>query len=194
MHDQTTLNDARREALHCEVDALGHANWRVRAILHAMVAAGSLTVLECQLPACVMADRKFDPQSVGRGHIRKGLVIDHIIPQLQGGSHRPENLQVIHANCNVARARGWKMPESAKEAIRAAALKRIAEDPGYAKRRVAGRHYKGSRHPVLTASQVAEMRAACAAGATVKSLADMYAVGYSTARDAIAGDNAYTAL
>jgi hypothetical protein len=109
-----------RAQLHSQIEALAHTNWRVRAILHAMVDAGTLCRLECQLPECYMDDRLFDVQRKGRGHRAKGLVIDHIVPQLQGGSDRPENLRAIHANCNTHRARGWKMSEEAKAKISAA--------------------------------------------------------------------------
>lgn len=172
------------ESLHQQIEGLCHANWRVRAILHAMVEAGSLTRLECQLPDCVMDSREFDPQRSGRGHVRKGLVIDHIVPQLQGGSDRPENLRVIHANCNVARAKGWKQTPEARAAIAKAAKARGGWEKANTLR-------KPGWNLKLADAAVREMRAAYRAGETIQSIATRHDVGYTTAHSAITGRRSY---
>jgi hypothetical protein len=193
---QTQITDRlSREEVHRQVEGLKHANWRVRAILHAMVDAGTLPRLECQLPNCYMDSREFETQKQGRGHNGKGLVIDHIVPQLQGGSDRPENLRAIHATCNVSRAKGWKMSEEAKARIGAAAKARGGWKYAIAKRPPAWncvtRPDDGRTRRLLTDEQVREMRSLYRSGVSVKVLAERYDVGGSTARHAIHRQCAY---
>lgn len=171
----------RREDLHRQVQALAHTNWRCRAILHAMIDAGTLTKMECQLPECFMDNRAFDVQTRGRGHNAKGLVIDHIVPRLQGGSDRPENLRAIHATCNVARARGWKMTAEGRakisEAIKARGGWKTANDKrpaGWNKMSRPDDHRadgNGGRARALTDEQVREARRRYAAGEIYRSIA-----------------------
>jgi len=184
-----------REPLHCQVEQLRHANWRVRAILHAMVEAGSLTVLECQLPECYMDSREFEMQRKGRGHNGKGLVLDHIVPRLQGGNDRPENLRAIHATCNIMRARGWKMSDEARARISKAAKARGGWKAAVEKRpsgwNVAQRSTDRRLGGRLDVETVRAMRAAYRAGQSISSQAKKYGVSAGTARNAIHGLHYY---
>lgn len=186
------------EELHAQIDALDHTNWRVRAILHGMVASGTLTQLECQLPECYMDNRQFDTQRRGRGHNAKGLVIDHVVPQLSGGTDRPENLRAIHATCNVMRARGWKMSPEARAKLSAAAKARggwkVAiekRQPGFNR---AQRADDGRAKAKLDETTVREMRQRYASGTTIRTLAVEQGVCYSTARAAVRGLLKYAAI
>jgi hypothetical protein len=182
------MQDQSTDALHEQIEALRHNNWRVRAILHAMVDLGRLTSLECQLPECYMESRAFDAQQDGRlGHNAKGLVLDHIIPQLQGGNDRLENLRAIHGTCNVRRARGWKMAPEARAKISAA----IQRDGGW-RRAVEGRAPGWNRK--LSEDQVMNMRQGYKTGRTIGQIAADQGVSYSTARAAIHGIASYASV
>lgn len=78
------------------------AGWHSYTILHAMIDAGTITKFECQAATCLMPTREF---------VKKGprgtpdlLVIDHIIPRREKGSHKIENLRILHNSCNA----GWR--------------------------------------------------------------------------------------
>lgn len=188
----------RREELHRQIEALGLSNWRVRAILHTMVEAGTLATLECQLPDCYLAFREFE-RSPSRGYQPRGLVIDHITPQLQGGSDRPENLRVIHGYCNVARNRGWKHKPEALAAMSIAARERESWRAAVAGRQVGWNRKRrdddrrgGKR--LITDEQVREIRRRYAGGETQRALAQVFGVTHVTIGTVVHGLGAYKGI
>ena len=93
-----------RDDLHRQVDSFNHTNWHVKALVHALIDLGQVERLECQYESCILDSRDFKPRTKGRGHQIYSLCLDHIDPRRSGGSNRPDNLRLIHASCNVARA------------------------------------------------------------------------------------------
>ncbi len=185
-----------REALHKQIEALGLTNWRARAILHAMVEAGTLAVIECQLPGCYLETREF-VRSPSRGYQRRGLVIDHITPQLQGGSDRPENLRPIHGYCNVARNSGWKHKQEVRDALSVAAREReswraavAGRQPGW-NRKTREDDQRGGRLPKLTKEQVLEIRRRYAEGERQRALSEEFGVSHPTIIKAVHGRDPY---
>lgn len=172
-----------RSELHRQIDQQGIGDWHVRALLHALVDLGHITKLECQLPECPLDSREFVPRTGGRGQWGgKGIVVDHIHPQLQGGSDRVENLRILHMSCNCRRSRGQKRSDEVRAKISAAAKARPT------------RMRPGNGVTILTPEQVREMRAAAAKGAHTRALAETYGVCYVTARRAIERQGRYAEI
>lgn len=181
---------SERETLHQQVESVQLSNWRIRALLHAMVDSGTLGALECQLPDCYLDSRSFEHQE-SKGFTARGLVIDHITPQIQGGSDRPENLRVIHGYCNVARARGWKHKPETREALSRAARERESwrhavekRSPGW-NRKVRADDRRGGRAPKLTEAQVREIRRRYMDGEAQRALAKEFGVSHPTIISAV---------
>lgn len=74
-----------------------------RMIIHALIDLGLITVLECQYDRCVLSSAEFGVHGKNVRGQRDALTIDHIINLSQGGTDRPENLQLVHWACNVAK-------------------------------------------------------------------------------------------
>jgi hypothetical protein len=95
--------------LHEELDTWP-CKWHMLVILHIMIDQNMITKIECQFPECIYETRIFifnelNKNGDGRGN-KYGPVLDHIIPQREGGSHRLENLRLIHRGCNSTWRRG----------------------------------------------------------------------------------------
>lgn len=69
-------------------------------VVHAQIELGRVTRLECQDPGCLYPGTPFENK-----HKRDvlGLSLDHVKMQHEGGSHRPENIRIVHYGCNC----GW---------------------------------------------------------------------------------------
>ena len=186
------------EDIHDELDALGIVQWRVVAIVHAMIDAGAVARLECQLPECVYPhDRSFTKGS-GRGHNRKGLVVDHIIPMLQGGNSRPGNLRILHAQCNVKRSIGWKQTPEVRAKMSEARRRMWAEGRyanALAKRRpgwnAGTKRHGGKGGRGMSDEHVREARVRFAEGESYSNLARHFGVSLSTVRRAVDGIGTY---
>lgn len=89
-------------SLHDEIETY-EIKWYVKTILHAKVDLGQLTDLTCAHPSCRLPGVPF-PKKASRGQ-RDCLSLDHIVPQRDGGSHRPGNLRIVHGACNY----GWRL-------------------------------------------------------------------------------------
>lgn len=198
-----------KDALHDFVDSLNHTNWHVKTIVHCLIDLGQIERFECQYEDCILDSREFRPRVGGRGHEAYSLALDHIDPQQGGGSHRPENLRIIHASCNVSRGLRPDTPE-VLERRRAARAEFLASDrtdlwrSRMKERRLGWNRARsetdrrggapGVRGGVasLTPDQVREMRAKKSAGSTIKALAIEYGVSGSTAHKAIRGKGPYS--
>lgn len=188
-----------REALHEAVAGLNIGNWHVRALLHVFIDAGKVTALECQWEDCPMESRRFAPRTPGQGHQGASLTIDHIHPQRQGGSDRFDNLRIVHADCNVRRAAGWKMSAEARAKIGAASREREAWRKAKAawtpecclKTRPDDRR-GGNRPPMFTPEQAEEIRARYAEGARYIDLAAAYGTNITTIMHVVRRMEAYS--
>ena len=114
--------------LHDELLTYAFSSWHSYTILHAMIDSGQITEFICQATDCKMPTREF---------IKKGprgspglLVIDHIVPRRQNGSHHIRNLRIMHNACNA----GWRKghtgsfhTEETKERLRETSRKAHAE-------------------------------------------------------------------
>lgn len=88
--------------LHAEIETYTFAGWQGYAIIHALIDAGRVTKIECQMPVCQRSTRDFAKSGRrGQGDL---LVIDHIVQRQDGGSSRIENLRLAHLSCNS----GWR--------------------------------------------------------------------------------------
>lgn len=88
--------------LHDELLTFKFASWHSYTILHAMIDDGIIVKFTCQAPTCLLPTREFVKQGPrGTGGL---LVIDHIVPRRDKGSHKIENLRIMHNSCNA----GWR--------------------------------------------------------------------------------------
>ncbi|MFD7978894.1 HNH endonuclease [Streptomyces sp. NPDC059071] len=194
---------------HDQLDALNHTNWHVKAIVHCLIDLGAIERLECQYENCILDTREFRPRKGGRGHEAYSLAVDHIDPQMSGGTHRPENLRPIHASCNVSRGLRKESPETTQKRreARAAFLasdrtehwrSRMKERPQGWNKAASETDRRGGRPGVrggvtaLTPDQVSELRARQSAGETIKALAEELKISFSTAHKAIRGKGPYS--
>lgn len=67
----------------------------VSIALHALIEAGVVEKFECSVDDCNYTTREFDSADW-----RLKLSFDHIVEQSFGGSHRPENIRLLHHGCN----------------------------------------------------------------------------------------------
>lgn len=86
-----------KEVLHQEVQALRFSSALPAIALHALIEAGAVTKIECHAEVCKYDTRKFVPCGEDR---RLVLSFDHIKRILFNGSHRPENIRLLHLGCN----------------------------------------------------------------------------------------------
>lgn len=89
-------------SLHDELMTFKFAGWHSYTILHAMIDAGIITEFKCQATTCLMPTREF--VKAGPRGTPDLLVIDHIVPRRDKGSHKIENLRIMHNSCNA----GWR--------------------------------------------------------------------------------------
>jgi hypothetical protein len=88
--------------LHAEIETYVFSSWVGYAIVHALIDAGRVLKIECQMPECRRDTRVFAKSGRrGQGDL---LVIDHIVHTQDGGSNRIENLRLAHLSCNS----GWR--------------------------------------------------------------------------------------
>lgn len=88
--------------LHTELETYTFAGWHSYTIIHAMIDSGQVTLLECQADPCRRQSKTFAKSGRrGQGDL---LVLDHIHEQQLGGSHRLDNLRIVHLSCNS----GWR--------------------------------------------------------------------------------------
>lgn len=94
--------------LHEEIETHTFSSWATYSIVHALIDAGRVTAIECQITKCKRESRKF----AASGHRGQGdlLTIDHIVPRYEGGSSRIENLRLAHLSCNS----GWRSGKKGK--------------------------------------------------------------------------------
>ena len=126
-----------RDELHDELDALvPHGTKRrsaIRIIGHCLIDAGRITVLECPYSMCSQESRAFVGYSAGAaGSARvdpRVISIDHIVSVSDGGSDRPENLQLMHAACNAGKGSrdAWSHDNPRAQARRSANAARMTE-------------------------------------------------------------------
>lgn len=163
------MDSMDKAVLHDQIDALGLAMWRSRALLHAMVDAGAISTLECQLPDCKMPHRGFLPREGQTGSRAMSIVVDHILPRACGGGDRLDNLRILHDACNVRRDRkeGWNRKV------------RVDDRRG------------GNKRAYLNKTQVEEIRARYAAGEYYRQIAPDYGVTNVTIMHAVRGILAY---
>lgn len=98
-----------KDILHAELDTWS-CKWHMIVILHQMIDHEMITKLECQFFECMYDSRSFkfdllNKNGDGRGN-KLGPVLDHVIPQREGGLHRIENLRLLHRGCNSSWRRG----------------------------------------------------------------------------------------
>lgn len=91
-----------RETLHQQISKLmpRHGQIPRAMLLHALVELGIIEVFECQYEDCVFPSREFF------NDLRRIVSVDHKVPHTRGGSHRPENLSIMHAMCNAKKGNG----------------------------------------------------------------------------------------
>ena len=94
-----------REELHQVVDQ-AERSWQIKALMHALIDLGRITDFVCQAERCIRPSREIDMTAITTMQTRPkdAPQIDHIVPQVQGGSDRVENLRLVHYVCNVSRA------------------------------------------------------------------------------------------
>lgn len=96
-----------KDRLHAELEEY-ELGVQQRILIHALIECGRVTAIECQYGDCQLGTRRFPRRLSGpaRGRYKHdaGLVVDHIMSWRYGGSHRPENLQLLHAICNSRKA------------------------------------------------------------------------------------------
>lgn len=69
-----------------------------------MIDAGIITEFKCQADVCLRPTREFIKKGPrGTGDL---LVIDHIVPRRDKGSHQIQNLRILHNSCNAAWRKG----------------------------------------------------------------------------------------
>lgn len=71
-----------------------------------MIDLDRIVAFECQVERCIWHTREINMLAETRMHSRPkdALQLDHIVPQVEGGSDRVENLRLAHYVCNVSRA------------------------------------------------------------------------------------------
>lgn len=91
-------------SLHEELTTYTFASWHIHAIVHALIEVGRVIKLECMAETCARETREFAKS----GHRGQGdlLTIDHIKQRGEGGSHRLENLRILHLSCNSSWRKG----------------------------------------------------------------------------------------
>lgn len=196
-----------KESLHDGVDALGHTNWHVKAIVHALIDLGRVDALICQFPTCVLDSREFRPRVGGRGYEAFSLTLDHIDPRANGGGHRPENLRLLHHACNMAAERGRVDSPEVRATKRAGRAKWLAEGDRTVwleamRARPTGWNLKtrpddrrgGMKPMLLTKEQVMEARALKSGGAKLEELAVRFRVSRSTMHSVVTSKAAYAAV
>lgn len=121
--------------LHAELDELLPSSYR-RMLVHALIECGAVTELKCQYEFCLHETRDFDPGGSQRGKNPRALVVDHIVSQKNGGSDRPQNLQVLHHTCNGHKAiKVDTDPELLRE-LRSAQMRERWQDPEYREQQI----------------------------------------------------------
>jgi 5-methylcytosine-specific restriction endonuclease McrA len=116
----------KKESLHQMVDAYfsRHKRRMLRALVHALVDLGQVTSLACQWDKCVLPGVPMEPSGRGPACIS----LDHIIALENGGSDRPENLQLLHNTCNNRKA---SIFSDSRRAIMSGYAQRRWRDPKY---------------------------------------------------------------
>jgi hypothetical protein len=119
--------------LHDTADEFVFAQTSSKMLLHALICLERVDKIECQHPKCLLPTREFARSSRGRG-TRDCLTFDHIEQQQHGGSHRPENMRIVHFVCNCAWARGTKgvitHTDQSRALLAEAAMRQHAEGRG----------------------------------------------------------------
>lgn len=90
--------------LHEELLTYTFSAWHSYTIVHCMIDAGIITKLECMADECKLPTRAFIKQGP-RGSAAI-MVIDHVIPRRSNGSHKIDNLRIMHNACNAAWRKG----------------------------------------------------------------------------------------
>ncbi len=98
--------------LHDEIDQLDVRDTGRQMLLHALVDAGVIIRIACEVTTC-----KFDRTTFGTAKSPTGVSIDHIVPRRDGGSNRSNNLRLAHISCNVGRNTGRVTPPDVRKKI-----------------------------------------------------------------------------
>lgn len=88
-----------KEQLHLQLEGLGLTNKIAELAVHCLIDMGSVTALVCADEHCL---RPGEPFVNGGRRNPLGLSIDHIQIRVAGGSHRPENIRIVHYVCNCS--------------------------------------------------------------------------------------------
>lgn len=90
-----------RDELHVDLLTIKLASWHDYTIIHAMIDAGQVTSIECQMHECALSTRAFAIKAT-RGQA-DAMTLDHINERRNNGSHKISNLRIVHNCCNVRR-------------------------------------------------------------------------------------------
>lgn len=97
-----------RDALHSEVDLLPITAPAAAVAIHALIDLGIVTSITCMHEECRRPGEPFSRDGGRRNPL--AISLDHIQQQSQGGSHRPENIRIVHYVCNCASMLGVERP------------------------------------------------------------------------------------
>jgi len=90
------------QSIHQQIEELIPPGWR-RSLVHAIADARKMTKLQCNSFDCREKSKEFVAAIPGKRGMASGLslVIDHEVPIAMEGSWHPDNLNLIHAVCNI---------------------------------------------------------------------------------------------
>jgi hypothetical protein len=118
-----------REALHATADELiSDKRFTTSCIVHCLIDLGLVTSLECAYKDCDLPSRKFSKDSTR--FQRDHLDLDHKVSRSGGGSHRPENIQIMHHRCNIRKGASGEAKEARRQRL-TEALRQRWQDPEY---------------------------------------------------------------
>lgn len=153
-----------KDELHAELErVLPKVNGRARAwsrmVTHALIELELVTKIECMYDDCQLDSRAFTPYTKGMSRGEPGvLTIDHVLELFDGGTDRPQNLQIMHFRCNSTKGQRRAMSKvEQRERARQQSLARWADPEQRA--RIIEKAAEGGRTPEARKKRSESMKA-----------------------------------